>query len=305
MEQLTKKISLGIMVILFFHACIVDVNPKLPRNNSVVLNGLIVPGDSITVSLFRSATGTDTSEFEIVENVEVTLLVGSEKTVPFSYLGNGVYRADEVASELTRYKVIIITLEDEEIWAETITPEIKFGAVLTSAITSGSFDNTKSITLTISDNPDFKNFYWITDLQYNITPDSVSSRNICPALYTNSEYADMFNETYDPSGYGKYFFEYNSFMHFQDFAFSGETIAIEFMPVQNGSVKQDSIIVFNFDEHYSNYLKSKLIYEQGGERISSNAPPINYIPSFIYSNVHNGLGILGSYTAVSKCFRYE
>lgn len=305
MEQLTKRISFGIMVIFFFHACIVDVDPKLPRNNSVVLNGLIIPGDSIAVSLFRSATGTDTSEFEFVENADVTLLVGSEKTVAFSYLGNGVYRADEVATELTRYKVIILTSENEEIWAETITPEITFGAVLTSENTTGSFDNTQNFLLTIADNPSARNYYWVADLQHYLTPDSVSSRNLCYALYTNSEYVDMFNETYDPAGYGKYFFEYNSFMHFPDYSFSGETITVEFKPAHNGSIKQDSIIVFNFDEHYSNYLKSKLIYEKGGERISADVPPINYKPSFIYSNVHNGLGILGSYTAISKGFRYE
>jgi hypothetical protein len=270
-----------------------------------VLNGLLIPGDSITVSLFRSATGSDTSEIDIVENAVVTLLVGSEKTVGFSYLGDGLYRADEVATELTRYKVIVQTSGNDEIWAETITPEIKFGAIISSEEITGLFGNNRNFSLIVADNPNYNNFYWVADLQYYITPDSVISRNICYALYTNSEHVDKFNETYNPSGYGNYFFEYNSFMHFQDISFSGNTITIDFSPTQSGSIKQDCIIVYNFDEHYSNYLKSKLIYEQGGERISDNVPPINYKPSFIYSNVHNGLGILGSYTSVSKCFSYE
>jgi len=91
------------------------------------------------------------------------------------------------------------------------------------------------------------------------------------------------------------------FILLDDNNFNGETITFDFWNSYD-SWKNDSVLVFNMDEHYSNYLKSKLISEKGGEYIADDMPPLNYVPSFLYSNVHNGMGILGSCTRYVKVY---
>ncbi|MDA3928587.1 MAG: DUF4249 family protein [Prolixibacteraceae bacterium] len=288
-----------------FQACVTTVDIELPLQNSIVLNGLIVPGDTISVLLHRSGLSSDTTDFSVIENAELTLFINKEKTETLKYLGDGKYQSSFVAKELTNYKIEIFTVDNEKIWAETFTPEINFGAKINSAFELDSMQNNWPFYLLLKDNALYNNNYWVCAKQYEQTPDSIIRTHLSYVMYSNSKYIDKFNSAYDPEGNGQYYFDYKHFMFIEDVEFSGGVITVDFVPQLSGSLKQDNIIVYNMDEHYSNYLKSKMINEQGADYISDEGPPLNYKPTFLYSNVHGGMGILGSYTVYSKTYQYD
>ncbi len=299
-----KKYLIIFIGLVFLYGCVVDVDLELPLENSIVLNGLIVPGDTISVSLHRSGVSTDTAGFEIITDARVTLFENDEALGSLHYQGNGIYRAGNVAKELTVYKVVIETPEGEEAWAETFTPEADFNANITTLNETDSILSHRPFYLTFTDNPDCKNFYWICIFisMYEINTYTILSyRNLQYILYSSLAYADPFNVTYNYEGSGEYCFEHERFILLDDNNFNGETITFDFWNSYD-SWKQDSILVYNTDEHYSNYIKSKLISEKGGEYIADDMPPLNYVPSFLYSNVHNGMGILGSCTHYVKVY---
>jgi hypothetical protein len=301
-----KKHLNFIFSLVFLYGCVVDVDLELPLENSIVLNGLLVPGDTISVSLHRSDVNTDTTGFEEIRDAAVTLFENGEALGSLNYQGNGIYQAETLAKELTAYKVVVETPEGEEAWAETKTPECDFNA---SIITPNEIDSSLShrpFFLTFTDNLDFKNSYWVCVFisQYIINPDTVLNyTKLNYTLYSNSVYADPFNVTYNYDGGGDYCFEHNKFILYDDSNFDGKTVTVDFRNYYD-SWKNDSVVVFNMDEHYSNYLKSKIISEEGGEYITDDMPPLNYVPSFLYTNVHNGMGILGAYSCYVKVYDY-
>jgi hypothetical protein len=304
MVEMIKKLICFIVALFMLNACIVDVEVELPLENSIVLNGLIVPGDTISVSLHRSGVSTDTDGFAVIGNAMVTLFENGVALGSLRYKGNGIYRAETVAKEFTAYKIVVETPEGEIVWAETTTPEIEFEASIDKINDLYGFKSGNYI-LELSDNPNLDNFYWVciarTDSVYN----SGTTKNLAYSLYTNSPYIDRFNMTYDPMGSDGYYYDYEMFLHFDDRSFSGETITIDFIQTGAWNLKSENVLFFNTDIHYSNYLKSKLISEKGGEYIADDMPPLNYVPSFLYTNVHNGMGILGSYTCFSKTYDYD
>lgn len=293
-----------IVVLILINACVTNIDIKLSQHNSIVLNGLIVPGDIISLKLFRSGTDTDSIDFTAIENADVTLFVNDKEAETFKYLGNGEYQSSTIAQELTNYKVEVLTTENEKVWAETFTPEINFNAAFNTVSELGGNENPYLLYLTLTDNPDYDNFYWVCAERTSFSYDSITSKIVCFSLYSNSPYIDKFNVAYDPEGSGGYHYGYWYFLHFDDKDFSGQNIKIDIFRYGTSGMIQEVDIVFNMDKHYSNYLKSKMINEQGGDYIGDDGPPLNYKPAFLYTNVHGGMGILGSYTSYSKTYNY-
>lgn len=299
-----KPICRIFLLSFFVQACVSDVNIELPQQNSIVLNGLIVPGNAISVQLWRSGTNTDTA-FTAIEQARVTLFVNEAETALLHYRDSGIYQTTTVAGELTSYKIEVLVDEKEKAWAETFTPELNFGADIHGASETTSSYNGGNFSLSLVDHPDYKNDYWVCNLRTMVSYNSVTTKSMAYSLYSNSPFIDQFNVTYDPGGNGTSNFDYSYFMHLDDSGFNGSTVSIDFHCSGAYGVKEENIMVYNMDVHYSNYLKSKMINEEGGDNLTENGPPISYKPAFVYSNVHGGFGILGSYTSYTKTYQYK
>ena len=63
------------------------------------------------------------------------------------------------------------------------------------------------------------------------------------------------------------------------------------------------IFLLSTDYHLDKYMKSGLLTER--MEIYAEDMPIIYAPFPIYSNIHGGTGIFGSFTSVSKEFSGE
>lgn len=268
------------------------------------MNGLIVPGNAVSVQLWRSGTSADTV-FEAIEQARVTLFINETEAVSLQYYGNGIYQTSTVAKELTSYRIEVTTDEKEKAWAETFTPKQNFGVDIHNTSETTSSYNGGNFSLSLDDHPDYKNDYWVCNLRTMVSYDSITTKSLAYSLYSNSPLIDKFNVTYDPEGNGPSNFDYSYFMHLDDSGFNGSTVSIDFHCSGAYGVKEENIMVYNMDIHYSNYLKSKMINEQGGDNLTEDGPPISYKPAFLYSNVHGGLGILGSYTTYTKTYQYH
>lgn len=308
---MVKTISKPILIVFFIwlmHACVTDINIELPKNNNIVMNGIIVPGDTIGIALYRSKQVQDTMVFETLNDAVVTLFINEEETGLLHYTDKGKYQSEQIAEELTSYKITVETEGFETIWAETKTPASDFGAYVYNAYELDTLQPTWPYYLEMSaytnriENCWLASFY--TNQDYDTLGNPIVVNDMRHSFYSNSSYIDKFNSTYDPDGY-YYNYDYLRFIHVYTNNLNAEKILIEFTTGGNGGLIEENLVVYNMDDHYSNYLKSKLINEQGPDYLSDDGPPLNYKPSFLYSNVHGGFGILGSYTTYTKTYTYK
>ncbi|MDA3930208.1 MAG: DUF4249 family protein [Prolixibacteraceae bacterium] len=305
MVKTVSKLILLASFLLLLNACVTDINIQLPLVNSIVLNGIIVPNDTISISLHRSQQQNDTINFEVIENATVSLYENEIEIGKLKYLKNGTYQSNVIAKELTAYKIEVVTQDGEKLWATTTTPSIE---ITTKIHTPKELDSTAHdwpyyLELSNLNTNDFE--LWICVTQKYMSADSIPIplHKLAYSIYTNSPLADQFNMTYDPESYTGYYYDYSEFLHFNLIGLQKDTILIDFY-ASRGSKTNETIHVFNMDQHYSNYLKSKLINEQGPDYLTDDGPPLNYKPAFLYSNVHGGMGILGSYTTFTKTYTY-
>lgn len=297
------KIGVVFLILLLVSSCIVDVDIELKSGNDLVLNGVIVPGEPVLVYLNRSRVGYDSLGFESVNDADVKLTINNEINENLTPQGEGLYMSSIIAQELTNYRIDVATNDGEELWAVTTTPAILSNVTILS---NWEIDSTRRYYwpyyISIVDNPLYSNNYWICDLLTEMQHDSTFRYDLAYVLSTSSLLTDKFNTTYDPED-TSYPYDYDYFIHFDDTDFQGDTLYFDLVTPRS-YITRDSVLIYNMDEHYSNYLKSKIIAEQNPDYLTEHGPPVNYTPSFLYSNVHGGVGILGSYTCYSKVYNY-
>jgi hypothetical protein len=94
---------------------------------------------------------------------------------------------------------------------------------------------------------------------------------------------------------------YEDYIRIADKMLTEESINFQFIPagidINNGP---QEIFVFSVDCHLDKYMKSSLMMEEND--LWAEEVPIVYAPFAVYSNVHNGTGIVGSYNSSFNAF---
>lgn len=292
-----------ILFLLFLSACESPANLKIKSEPTLVVSTVLVPGvDSTAVHLSLTKHGESDAPWAIITQAEVKLWENGAE-VATAMEENGKYHFDYSIKPATTYKVSVDHPLHGYAWGETTVPSLFLQA---SIDTTGGLVTNRWL-----DNPDEQNFYWIS----NCSPvaeyiyDEEENKGIyipiydrlrlADYIYTTSPIIDNFNYTFDHSADVKT--SYLHFLRIEDSGHSGKQIEI---PYEGRISPKSTLILFilSMDKNYDAYMKSIIINDD--QQLSNQDFPLFYKPGYIHSNIHGGVGIVGSYVRFLRYFNY-
>ena len=289
--------------LIFFLAalsgCIRDVELDLKNTKQeYVLNCILnTRKDTITAGFTKTEfINSSSKSFELVKNAEIVLFENDKSVGSFSFSDSGTYYLPYNPKPETKYR-LEANIGNKKIWGETTVPKTVEAVIEELASFIDGYQ------ISFKDNRDEDNFYWIAAAGYEQMPDTTqkdttvfyAQKNIAGIIFSSFEYADDFNRYIGE--HGNYKFEYDYYIRFSDSPLPDGVIRIKFRPMVGSSPE---VFFLSTDYHLDKYMKSSLLTERM-ETYAEDMPFI-YAPFPIYSNIHGGTGIFGSFTSVSKEF---
>lgn len=287
-----------LIVLIVLTSCISEVDVQLPQTERVVtLNCILRPeSDTIITHMAYSRPLLSIENFEGIKNEEVRLFEDGKLSGYFIKSDSTAWYLPFRVMPGKKYKVEV-TNKEKLVWGETTIPKNIDVDISIVEVVSYRFDYQISFT----DNKNEDNFYWISAKgysQYNGKP----YLEHAPALYTNYSLADDFNRYVET--FAGYQYMYEDYIRIADKMLPEESINCQFNPasidINNGP---QEIFVLSVDYNLDKYMKSSLLMEEND--LWAEEVPIVYAPFAVYSNVHNGTGIVGSYNSYFKAFTKE
>lgn len=271
-------------------ACVQDVVIKEGTENlEVVLNCILdTQKDTVVVQLSYSKTIQGSYEFEPIENAEIQFFENEDKIGEFIWLDSSAYSLPFTVLPSKKYR-IEAKKGNNKVWAETSVPGEADATIDKSTFANGSY------MIHLKHNFENQSFYWISALGYVGSADN-QELNIACELYSNFEYADDFNRRIYENGIYK--FEYVYYIRFTENELTTNQTDVVFYPQCINSPIE--VFLLSVDYHLDKYMKSSLLLEDMD--MYAQDMPIIYSPFPMYSNIHGGTGIFGSYSSVSKVF---
>ncbi|MFA9390083.1 MAG: DUF4249 domain-containing protein [Prolixibacteraceae bacterium] len=293
-------LSLLLVGVLLFASCQRELVVDIDFNEELlVLNGVLVTDSApVDITITKMKSLNDTADFDFVDNKIVCLYANNELLGTMQYADSGHYQMDVAPRGGVTYKIEVKQESGKMVWAETTVPEkvpvlFEMDTIITP--TQGGYNDFDPIfQFTINDNPGTTDYYWFA---IQVLRTSRTEEWYAPIfMYTTSPFIDDFSSAYDMAEEPPYNVEYGYFARFPDTQFNGENCLIDFFNKYDSGYFR--VFGFSFDESYDRYFKLALKYSDYRSMIEDL--PLYYQPSFIYSNVQNGTGIVGSMAVFSQ-----
>ena len=281
---------------LFVISCVseVDISFNEPKKETT-LNCILTPdADTVTVWLSYTKPVLSSAGFEPINKARLILYEQGNPVGQFKQTDSTAWVLPYKIKPGEKYK-IEVTTNNTTVWAETTVPG-KFNANITSLeIVTFRYDYQVSFL----NNP--KSFYWISAKGYaHYKGEPTFDR--APAFYSSCSYADDFNRYLET--WAGYRYSYEDYIRIAGNTLQLDSINCQFVPVTiDINLGSQRIFVFSVDYHLDKYMKSSLLMEEND--LWAEDVPIVYAPFPVYSNIHGGTGIFGSFTSVSKEFSRE
>lgn len=282
-------VSPTLFLVMVVYSCVTSVDPDFTRfKSSVIVNSILIPDSFLNVHLSSSIRSDLLEEFATIENA--TLLI-SEKNRKYKipYFRDGIYKDSIYPKAGVEYKLEIFLQDGVELIAYTNIPE-------GSIINLTPLPNEKQVKVTIVDNANEDNYYWVGQKSF-----SFSGYMTYYETYVSSDFAlfDDFNRTRSEDITGRMNNSYHFYARLPDTRFKGREVSFSIPHYFSDSEAYFDLpyrvylYIINADEHLDHYMKSALIqYELGviGDM------PVFHTPIDMYTNIENGKGIFGSCT---------
>lgn len=286
------------LLLLTLFSCEQTVYFEMEDDPVLVLNAVLVAGeDSTRVQLSQTKSGNDSAPWAVIKGASITLHENGKK-VAEAIEKEGDYHFDYPIRPACTYKV---TAEHDlygNAWGETTLPA-PFTEVSMDTVTVQEFSRMFCVTRWL-DNPDEQNFYWLGYLYpYAFRDNSgkvqydLDSLILSYYIYTNSTLVDKFNYTFDHSAVIKA--SYSSYVRVEDSGLSGQWLELSYL---FGAPRFPFIL--SMDKHYDAYVKSIILNAHHAPE--NDEFPLFYEPEYSYSNIHGGVGIIGSYVRFQRFF---
>lgn len=283
---------LTVVFLVGFFSCIKDVTIN-EKNTSpeVVLNCILnADKDTVTVQLTHSRPIQSTIQFEAIKDANILFFEEGKNVGEFIWTDSSTYVLPVSIVPGKTYRLEAKT-KNKIVWAETTVPSIVNASIENANPESYSY----SYLISLKDNREEDNFYWVSATGYEGVEDN-KQKNIACVLYSNFEYTDDFNQGIYQNG--MYKFEYKYYIRFTDNELSGDLTEVIFYPQCITYPKE--VFLLSADYHLDKYMKASLMLQEMD--LYAEDMPIIYSPFPIYSNIHGGTGIFGSFSSVSKVF---
>jgi hypothetical protein len=280
---------------LFAVSCSQSVELQIDEGKQqVVLNSVLdATKDTIWAELSWSQPITDSFEMKVIENATVFLSANGAITDTFSYFSDGRYFLNFTPCTYDEYMVTAIVGTDTVYGSTRIPPA-----------PSVSIENLKTscghYLAHIKTNTDDNFAYWIASSKLEYKGDTLLERRNNYGVHANGYLLDDFNRTADAICSLSY--DYGYYLRILNTPkVENDTICFAIGSINNN--EKAEIVVFATDTHYDRFIKSSIL-GKNGEWVASQAPL--YSGSVIYySNVHGGLGLVGSMNSKTQLFSYE
>lgn len=265
----------------------------------VVLNSVLEVGkDSTSVQISLTQPVGDKPEWAKIQTATVTLFENGNPVGSASPAEPGYYVFKHMIKPSTTYRIEAEVPDYNKVWGETHTP-----GDLQETNIDIRFDTKKKhyeVNVSWKDIFEENNYYWFGARcsYYNSGLHDNSedtTRLIREALfYSNSSLIDPFNRTGDDIGDISTCYEY--YIRVEDSGFDGQLIKLPFMVTNN----HDKFVTFmlSVDSHYDAWLKSSIQNKENYDMIEDL--PLLYQPAYTHSNIHGGVGLVGSFISVEK-----
>lgn len=318
---------------LFLSSCVNEIEfTGEQQQPMLVLNSFLTPDSAVKVQLTRSKFFLeDDTKFEVIANADVKLFVNGSFVEKLNYTTNGYYSGSYFPKENDIVKFVAYAPQLAEVNTSTnIVPNQSIIGIDSSSVSLGVYPTVQyesvnggpyiadttgymysrglDLRIRFKDAPNVKNYYrlvlksksYYTDGKVventvsSSSDDLVFGSNKTDIMGEISSYY-LYNEFNDQLFDGKTY-ELKTRVYFQKTQFKDEPDTTNPTHVNTNTItKQELIVVLqSISESYYYYLKT-IAANQSGENFFSE-------PVQIYSNIQNGLGILGSYNSSSKVF---
>jgi len=294
----TKWITVLVIILVSLLGCIRDVDLNIKnKNQEYVLNCILnTSQDTITARLTQTRNIISEETFEAVKDTEITLLENDKNVGQFTSSDSSAYFLVYKPKPGAKYRMEA-KIGNDNIWGETTVPKEVEASIEKLASSMEGYQ------LTFKDNRNDDNFYWISATGYERLRDTnrkdtiafYMQKNIAPLIMSNFEYADDFNRYTSENTI--YNFEYDYYIRFSDNQLPDDTVKVKFRPMVGSSPE---LFFLSTDYNLDKYMKSSLLMERMD--LYAEDMPVIYSPQPVYSNIHGGTGIFGSYVCVSKKF---
>lgn len=305
--SLHLKTAFVAFVFLLTVSCDSLVHFNIKNEPVLVLNAVLIAGeDSTRVQFSLTQAGDSEAEWAVIEGAKIKLYEnGEEVTEAIEKSGN--YHFVYLIQPEHTYKVTAEHPSYGYAWGETTVPASFLEVSIdTAAVTT---ESTKVFIVNRwLDNPEEQNFYWFgyrhpfyrrtisEDGREDNDVPAYDSLRLSVNIYTTSTLVDMFNYSFDHSAFIKT--SYYLIARIEDSGHAGQEL--EFSYVRAGRICVPYIL--NMDKNYDAYIKS--IISDYYNNIEDDDLPLFYKPSYNHSNIHGGVGIIGSYVRFQRYFNF-
>lgn len=271
---------------LLLAACTSDVDIKLkPENRKLVLNSLISPDKTISVSLTTSVSLFD-KDFPVIENAAIRLFENNVYIGNLEYLSEGNYVIDYNPKGGKTYSLVIEAEGFDPIEAEETLPKSyasfvrNFSFEYPTSYIDGSVFGTVKFDLS-DDSDSTTNYYEIILVEPYIDIEGKTTAYFSNMLYVHNEAISLKN--WEPPYPNTLLFTNDSFrgktLHFSIFKNNSASPIVKIRRVSPAYYKYKTTLY----EHRYNQLQ-----EDSGDILKGD-------PVKLYGNIQGGYGIFASY----------
>jgi hypothetical protein len=289
-----KQFSL--ILLLLFSSCVSEVDIALVENEKVVtVNCILSPDiDTIVAHVSYSRDALSSENFKPIDDATIKLFEEGRLIGKFKKSDSTAWRLNHTIEPGKSYNLEVF-INDKTLWAETTVPEKLNAKISSLEIVTYRYDYNVSFL----NNP--KSFYWISAKGYaHYKGEPTFDR--APGFYSSYSYADDFNRYLET--WAGYRYSYEDYIRIAGNTFQSDSINCQFVPSTiDINLGPQEVFVFSVDYHLDKYMKSSLLMEEND--LWAEDVPIVYAPFPVYSNIHGGTGIFGSFSSVSKVFTKE
>ncbi len=294
-------------------SCTQEVDLPYPTHQTQpVLNGLLHPDSTITISLTKSIAVGRGTEFTAIDHAAVQLYENTQPLGMATYLGDGYYGWDYHPVPGNTYR-----LEASVPGLPTILAEDKVPAqpqIIYSSYLKLSNTSLTQLHFSINNAEDEKEIYWLSGyyIFYEREWDIDNRQGLIDSTFTLTRafghfaiqkppfFIDDFNRTFHNYDNTYEFYHYlrmdDLLLNAPSFDFSAGFHLSEILD-EDDEKNGIYATVTHASEHYDKYLKSSVIHYLNAD-LGDEPNPFSS-PVKIYSNVENGLGIFAAYNAVT------
>lgn len=266
----------------------------------VVLNSVLEVGkDSTSVQISLTQPVGDKPEWAKIQTATVTLFENGNPVGSASPAEPGYYVFKHMIKPSTTYRIEAEVPDYNKVWGETYTPgDLQETNIDIQFTNKGS--GIYKVDLSWTDNTGENNYYWIGGRHSYYSPGLPNNSQDTTKLireylfYSTSSLMDPFNRIGDELSDITTCYEY--YIRVEDSGLDGQQIKLPYQT--SGSHDKFVTFMLSVDSHYDAWLKSSIQNKENYDMIEDL--PLLYQPAYTHSNIHGGVGLVGSFINIEK-----